>query len=142
MVEFFCENRFLVHYSFLALTFLLRGKADFWKIQCPGGDKNLGEIFAWGTWVKISRFNLLKTMNLKYGKWEYVSLTMREVSKYGVFSGPYFPAFGVNTVRYSISVRIQSECGEIRTRKNSVFGHFSRSVRVIRKRLQYGGNRH
>ena len=76
MVEFFCENRFLVHYSFLPLTFLLRGKADFWKIQCPGGDdKNLGEIFAWGTWVKISRFNLLKTM--KYGNMRVcISLTL------------------------------------------------------------------
>ena len=29
---------------------------------------------------------------------------------------------------YSVSLRIQSECGEIRTRKKSVFGHFSRSV--------------
>ena len=26
-----------------------------------------------------------------------------------------------------VSLRIQSECGKIRTRKNSVFGHFSRS---------------
>ena len=76
MVEFFCENRFLVHCSFLPLTFLLRGKADFWEIQCPGGDdKNLGEIFAWGTWVKISRFNLLKTM--KYGNMRVcISLTL------------------------------------------------------------------
>ena len=29
--------------------------------------------------------------------------------------------------RYSISVRIQSECSKIQTRKNSGFGHFSRS---------------
>ena len=28
-------------------------------------------------------------------------------------------------------VRIQSECGKIRTRKNSVFGHFSRSEEVV-----------
>ena len=33
------------------------------------------------------------------------------MSKYGIFSGPYFPKFG-----------------KIQTRKNSVFGHFSRSV--------------
>ena len=46
-----------------------------------------------------------------------------KVSKYGVFSGPYFPAFG-----YSVSLRIQSDCGKIRTRKNSVFGRFSRTV--------------
>ena len=54
-------------------------------------------------------------------------ITAWKVSKYGVFSGPYFPAFGLNTERYSISLRIQSKCGKIRTRKNSVFGHFSRS---------------
>ena len=33
------------------------------------------------------------------------------------FSGPYFPAFGLNTVRYGVSLRIQSECEKIRTRK-------------------------
>ena len=29
---------------------------------------------------------------------------------------PYFPAFGLNTKRNSVSLRIQSECGKIRTR--------------------------
>ena len=33
------------------------------------------------------------------------------------FSGPYFPTFGLNTERYSESLRFQSECGKIRTRK-------------------------
>ena len=33
-----------------------------------------------------------------------------------------------DTERYRVSLRIQSKCGKIRTRKNSVFGHFSRSV--------------
>ena len=50
-----------------------------------------------------------------------------KVSKYGNFSGPYFPAFWLNTERHSVSLRIQSECRKIRTRKNSVFGHFSSS---------------
>ena len=50
----------------------------------------------------------------------HVNHTARKVSKYGVISGPYFPAFGLNTER--------SECGEIRTRNNSVFGHFSCSA--------------
>ena len=54
------------------------------------------------------------------------SNTVWKVSKYGVFSSPYFPAFGLNTERYGVSLRIQSECGKIRTRKNSVFRHFSR----------------
>ena len=47
-----------------------------------------------------------------------------------VISGPYFPAFGLNTEMYCVSLRIQSECGKIRTRNNSVFGSFSRSVKV------------
>ena len=34
-----------------------------------------------------------------------------------IFSGLYFPTFGLNTERYSASPRIQSECGKIRTRK-------------------------
>ena len=55
--------------------------------------------------------------------------TVWNVSKYGVFSGLYLPAFTLNTEKWEVSLRIQSECGKIRTRKNFVFGHFSRSVR-------------
>ena len=32
------------------------------------------------------------------------------------YSGPHFPAFGLNTERYGVSLRIQSECGKMRTR--------------------------
>ena len=32
------------------------------------------------------------------------------------YSGPYFPAFRLNAERYGVSIRIQSECGKIRTR--------------------------
>ena len=53
---------------------------------------------------------------------------LREVSKYGVFSAPYFPVFGLNTLLYSVNLRIHSEYKKIRTRKNSVFRHFSRSA--------------
>ena len=54
--------------------------------------------------------------------------TVWKVSKYAVFSRLYFPTFGLNTERYEVSIRIQSQCGKIRSRKNSVFGHFSCSV--------------
>ena len=40
------------------------------------------------------------------------------------FSGPYFPAFGLNTER----IRIQSECLKIRTRR-----HFSLSHHLLKK---------
>ena len=49
------------------------------------------------------------------------TVTAWKVSKYGVFSGSYFPAFWLNTARYSVSLRIQSEGGKKRTRKNFVF---------------------
>ena len=45
-----------------------------------------------------------------------------------VFSGPYFPVFELKTDIYSVNLRFQSEYRKIRTRKNSVFGYFSRSV--------------
>ena len=32
------------------------------------------------------------------------------------YSGLHFPAFGLNTERYSVSLRSQSECGKMRTR--------------------------
>ena len=49
------------------------------------------------------------------------------MSKYGLFSGPYFRVFGLNTKIYRVNLRIQSEYRKIRIRKNSVFGHFSGS---------------
>ena len=58
---------------------------------------------------------------------DLLAFSARKVSKYGVISGPYFPAFGLNTEIYSVNLLIQSECRKIRSRNNSVFGHFSRS---------------
>ena len=55
------------------------------------------------------------------------TLTVWKVSKYGVISSPYFPVFGLNTEIYEINIRIQSKYWKVRTRNNSVLGHFSRS---------------
>ena len=55
------------------------------------------------------------------------SFPMWKVSKYGVISIPYIPVLGLNTEIYSINLCIQSEYRKIRTRNNSVFGHFSSS---------------
>ena len=44
------------------------------------------------------------------------------------FSGLYFPLFGLNTEIYSVNIRIPSEYGTIKTRKNSIFEHFSHSA--------------
>ena len=37
-------------------------------------------------------------------------------ARIGSYSGPHFPAFGLNMERYSVSFRIQSECGKMQTR--------------------------
>ena len=34
----------------------------------------------------------------------------------GSYFGPHFAAFGLNTERYGVSLRIQPECGKMRTR--------------------------
>ena len=60
------------------------------------------------------------------------NFTAWKVSKYRVFCGSYFSVFGLNTVIYSVNLRIQSGYWKIRTRKNSIFRHFSRSVRLIK----------
>ena len=65
------------------------------------------------------------------------------MSKYGDFCGPYFP-FGLNTESYSVSLHIQSESEKIRTRKKSVFGHFSRNtfIKKYEGTLKKRGRKH
>ena len=84
--------------------------------------------FSWNhqkTWFSghfLEEFKLISSLKLaKY-------YTAWKVSNYGVFSGPYFPVFGLNT-EISVNLCIQCEYRNIRTRKYSLFGHFSRSVR-------------
>ena len=43
-------------------------------------------------------------------------------------TNPYFPVFALNTEIYTVNLRIQSKYRKIRTRKNSVFERFLRSV--------------
>ena len=57
--------------------------------------------------------------------WYKLETTAWKVSKYGVFSGPYFPVLGLNKEIYSVNLCINSKCGKIQIRENSVFGHFS-----------------
>ena len=50
-----------------------------------------------------------------------LAIISEDVLKYALrqkcrsYSGPHFPAFGLNTERYRLSVRIQSKCGNMRT---------------------------
>ena len=57
-----------------------------------------------------------------------------KVSEYGVFSGPYFPVFGLTTEIYGLNLRIQSKYRKIRTRKNSldIFHSVTRYIKLLR----------
>ena len=44
----------------------------------------------------------------------------------------FWSVFSRIRTEYEVSLRIQSECGKIRTRNNSVFGHFLRSECSLR----------
>ena len=119
--------------------------------------ESLFSVF-WSFFINWKFFRLVETVNglqsSKYIFSEILNISQRaaawKVSKYGEIrsSGPCFPAFGLNMERYWVSLRIQSKCGDIRTRKKPGFGHLSRSVSlfgvllspriVFRKALYYG----
>ena len=48
------------------------------------------------------------------------------------YSGPHFPAFGLNSERYGVCLRIQFKCGKIRTRKTPNTDTFFRSAALFR----------
>ena len=57
-----------------------------------------------------------------------IVFTARKTSKYGDFSGPYFPVFLLNSEiksPYSVKIRENTE------QKNSVFGHFYVVLRIV-----------
>ena len=108
--------------------------------KCPNTEFFLVRIFLYSDWIR--RFTELENRsfsNVFRGKRNWLFLKMArilycstawKVSKYGVFSCTYFSLFGLNTEIYSVILRIQFKYSRIRTRKNSVFGHFSRSGTV------------
>ena len=60
-------------------------------------------------------------------------LTAWKVSQYEVISDPYLPVFRLKKEIFSVTLRIQSEYKKVRTRNNSVFGHYHAvSVTVFR----------
>ena len=63
----------------------------------------------------------------------YNTVSAWKVSKYGVIFGPHFPVFRLNTEIYGVNRSIQSEYKKMRTRNNSVSGHYSRSVWLLDK---------
>ena len=129
----FSQCYFVLKYISLWFAFLssVYSLIKFWQIQhrLISFQKHLQDmkflnfhfsvvrIFDTMSWV-IFRFSLFffqKTLSYRH---------CLEIVSIQSYSGPYFPAFGLNTEKYSISLRIQSECGKIRTRITPNTGTF------------------
>ena len=67
------------------------------------------QSFSWG--VKVSYNTGLRLV--------LVSRPVQKSVRIRSFSGPYFSTFGLNRGRYGVSLRIQSKCWKIRTRKTT-----------------------
>ena len=78
-------------------------------------------------WEKFMKWNFFVKIFLIIRE-KHILVTAWKVTKYGVISGPHFLVFGLNTEIYGVNPHIQSEYRKIRTRNNSVFGPFLRSV--------------
>ena len=113
LIEFFKS-----YFSVTALTLCGIPQRSIFRSNNPSFSSviclSLPKVWCYSTLIKIS---LLFQQNDYCGK----------VFKYWVISGPYFSVFGLNAEIYGVNLRIPSKCRKIRTRNNSVFGHFSRS---------------
>ena len=66
--------------------------------------------------LPISYFNLVISSDLTLASIFQHHYHCVKVVRIRSYSGPYFPAFGLNTKRYGASLCIHTECGKIRTR--------------------------
>ena len=61
-------------------------------------------------------------------KKKYLRTSTEKCPNKEFFSGSYFPLFRLNAEIYCVNLRIETKYGKIKTRENSVFGHFSHSA--------------
>ena len=64
------------------------------------------------TSFSYQKLAVIQFCDVKFRDYKYLKDALRIWS----YSGPYFPAFALNTERYFASLGIQSELGKIRTR--------------------------
>ena len=65
------------------------------------------------------------------------SFTTWNVPKYGDFSGPYFPTVGLNTERYGVSLRTQSEFGKCGPEKTPYLDTFHVMVTITTRAIWF-----
>ena len=88
---------------------------------------------SWRTFIYIITVSVMKELK-RISRLLFIreTFTAWKVSKYGVSSGPYFRIYFLFP---DFLISIRTEYGKIRTRTNSVFGHFSRSDWITSYRI-------
>ena len=66
----------------------------------------LKELSRGKRWRKMKKKKKNIVMENLWWRWRWRKHTLREVSKYGVFTGPYFPVFGLNKEFYSVNLSV------------------------------------
>ena len=85
--------------------------------------------------VRLPNKNLVRKFSNLAGKENHCVKSVR----FSSFSGPYFPAFGLNTEGYGVSLCIQCGCGKIQTCKtrNTDTFHTVSHFQIVWLRKQY-----
>ena len=101
-----------------------------------------GRFFAW----KVSAFGVILVCIFPHSDWIQRDKDCRHCQVHCVntvhirnYFGPHFPAFGLSTERYSVSIRIQSKCWKMQTRitpnTDNSYAVFTAAIRLQRKHL-------
>ena len=103
---YYVREHVLKHTSFALLTLMI---SFDWSLKC-----NLEVLFL--TRMVVFMFVTFLKCYQYFNKTKEHTMHCVKSVRIRSYSGPHFPAFGLNTYLYCVSLRIQSECGKMRTR--------------------------
>ena len=117
ILKFFISSRNFLNTTWISVSYEKNREVIIRSLQI------YVDVFLHSLTYKSLPFYVLLTKYFLY----FWTFSLNCSGRQGVISGLHFPVFGLNTEIYLVNLHIQSEYRKIRTRNNSVFGHFSRS---------------
>ena len=120
-----CISKKFIFWQYLLLYFIRN--TQFRKIA-------ILDVQAWSHYHHAKMVKI--TLKITKKVWKVSEKCVKSVQIQS-FSGPYFPVFGLNTERYCVSLRVQSECGKIRTIKTPNKDAFN----AVRKKIDGTGSK-
>ena len=98
------------------MTLVILWKMSFFSIFSNHFELNTCQIFQQNRKMGDSWSNIIDTSKLSVKHFLIHISHYVKCARIWSYSCPYFHAFGLNSERYGVSLRIQSECGKMRTR--------------------------